>query len=502
MQQIIQLKPNDDIAAIRACIEMAELSHVVLVVPRGCVALESDHGLQLLRRAAEDTGVEIALVAHDYGIRDRAGAFGFPLFPSIAQAQRAEWHMTPLYPETVQGAPRGGPAPRFLQMGFSPADRMGQWWALVAVAVIASLVLCAVAAVVVPTANVRLAPSSIAMSVTTDILADPSIAQTNPDTRSIPARKITREISGTMDLKTTTQKSVPNAPSTGSVIFSNVRGEQLSIPQGTIVKTSAGVPIRFTTTTTVTLPAGQNSRVEAPIQAVDPGPTGNVKELAINTIEGTLSLESRVINLKPTASGSLKPVKVVTADDKKKLEAQLLQQLRQQGNAFLQASLKPNEIMPIESVLLDVGDEVYDHVVDDPADVLNMRISATVFGLAIDKADTQGLIGSLLKKQMQAGYAILPEGIQTETQPGGKYQGIALRLPLKGVGYASPQIDTAKVALALQGKTADEAASYLAGAIPLARPAEISITPFGWNRMPWLGFRIAVFVEPQVVNKK
>src|SRR5512142_2233258 len=356
MQQIIQLKPNDDIAAIRACIEMADLSHVVLVVPRSCVALESDHGLQLLRRAAEDTGVEIALVAHDYGIRDRAGAFGFPLFPSIAQAQNAQWHMAPLLPETVQGAPRGGPAPRFLPAAASPADRMRQWWAIVVAAVLASLVLCVVAAVFVPAANVRIAPSSIALSVTTDMLADPSIAQTNVDTRSIPARRLTREISGTMNLNTTTQKSVPNAPSTGTVIFSNVRGDQVSIPMRTIVKTSAGVPIRFTTTTTVTLPAGENSRVEAPVQAMDPGPTGNVKELAINAIEGSLSLEARVINLKPTASGSLKPVKVVTADDKKKLETQLLQQVRQQGNALLLANLKPNEFMPVESVRLDLVD--------------------------------------------------------------------------------------------------------------------------------------------------
>src|SRR5512135_2472666 len=126
MQQIIQLKPNDDIAAIRACIEMAELSHVVLVVPRGCVALESDHGLQLLRRAAEDTGVEIALVAHDYEIRDRAGDFGFPIFNSIAQAQHAQWHMAPLQTETVQGAPRGGAAPQWMPADASPAGRMRQ----------------------------------------------------------------------------------------------------------------------------------------------------------------------------------------------------------------------------------------------------------------------------------------------------------------------------------------------------------------------------------------
>lgn len=496
MQQIIQLKHDDDIAGIRARIENADLSHVVLIVPRECLALETNRGMQLLRRAADDAGVEIALVVHENEIRDQAAAFGFPTFHSLAQAQRTRWRMAPFDREKAQRAP-GRRTVRALTPN-SPR----QWAGLAIISIAALCGIFAMAVLFVPTANVRIIPSSIALSVTTDVLADPSIVQINSETRSIPARRITQEIAGTAQLPTTTQKSIPNAPSTGAVVFSNLRTEEANIPQGTVVKTSGGVPIRFTTTTTVTLPAGLNSRVEAPVQAVDPGPTGNVKELTINTIDGSLALVARVINLKATTSGSLKPVKIVTADDKKKLQAQLLQQLRQQGNTLLQKSLKPTEFMPIESVLLDVNDETYDRVVDDPADVLNMRMTAVVFGLAIDQEDTQAIVSSMLQKQMQTGYQLLPSGVQVDAQPGGKYQGIALRLPLRGVGYATPQIDSAKVARGLEGKTADEAASYLATAISLAQPADIAITPFGWNRMPWLGFRIAVFVEPQLVGKR
>lgn len=502
MQQIIHLKPDDDMANIRAHIEAADLSHVVLVIPRGCAALENDRGLQLLRRAAEDAGVELGLVVHDEGIRDHAGAFGFPLFHSIAQAQRARWRMQPLARETVQGAPKRTLIPSRDGAGTLNANRLRQWGSVIGVGIAASFGLCIAAVLFVPTANVRIVPASIALTVSTEVLADPSITQINADTRSIPARRLTREISGTTQLKTTTERSIPNAPSTGTVIFSNLRAEATTIPQGTIVKTSAGVPIRFSTVTTATLPAGLNSRVEAPIQAVDPGPTGNVKELAINTMEGSLALEARVINLKPTASGSLKPVKVVTADDKKKLEGLLLQQLRQPGTALLQKNLKQNEFLPLESVLIDVNDQVFDHVVDDPADVLNLRITAVAFGLAVDQDDTEAIVRAMLQKQMQAGYQLLPNGVQVDALPGGKYQGIALRLPIRGIGYATPQIDTNKVIRALQGKTADEATSYLSSAINLAQPADIHITPIGWNRMPWLGFRIAVFVEPQAVSRK
>lgn len=501
MQQIIQLKPDDDIASIRSRIEAAELSHVVLVVPRGCWPLAGDRGLQLLRRAADDAGVQVALVAHDYDVRERAGAFGFPLFASVMQAQSTHWHMEPVERDSIPGSPLRSNAPA-RSPTMLPTDRMRQWWGVLALGTFATCILCAVALIFVPAANVRLVPASVALSMATDVSIDPSVPNINQDTRAIPARRVTREISGTLSLKTTTEKSIPNAPSTGTVIFSNLRTEQTIIPMGTVVKTSAGVPIRFTTSTTGTLAAAINSRAEVPVRAVDPGPTGNVKELAINSVEGSLALEVRVINTKATTSGSLKPVKVVTAADKDKLETQLLQQMRQQGNALLQKDLKTNEFMPIESVLLDISSEVFDHVVDDPADTLNLRIVADVFGLAIDRADTDSFVSTVLKKQMPAGYQLLPNGVQSETLPGGKYQGIALKANLRGVGYATPQINTNKLVQDLQGKAAEEAANYLSSAVNLAQPAEISITPMGWNRMPWLGFRIAVFVEPQAVSKK
>ncbi len=500
MQQIIQLKPNEDIAAVRAHIQAAELSHVILVVPRGSVALASQRGLQLLRRAAEDAGVEVGLVIHDYEIRDRAVEFGFPIFNSITQAQRTRWRMQPLVYDLVQGAPMPSSMPGPAGGEAHRPDIFRQWGGVVATGIAVSFALCLLAIVFVPTANVRIVPASVALSTDFQALADPSITQINSETRSIPARRLTQEISGTLTVKTTTEKSIPNAPSTGTVIFSNLRAEEATVPQGTIVKTSAGVPIRFSTVTTETIPAGINNRVEVTVQAVEPGPSGNVKELAINTIEGSLAIVARVINLKPTASGSLRPVKVVTADDKKKLTDQLLQQLRQQGNSLLQRSLKPGEFMPYESVLLDVSDETFDHAVDDPADTLTLRMSAVVFGLAIDGEDSEGLVRTLLERQMPAGYQLLPGGVRVVPQPGGKYQGIALRLPIRGVGYATPQIDSAKVARALQGKTFEEAEAFIMSQINLARPLELNISPVGWNRMPYLAFRIAVFVEPQAVS--
>ncbi|MDE3090515.1 MAG: hypothetical protein KGJ80_14130, partial [Chloroflexota bacterium] len=185
--------------------------------------------------------------------------------------------------------------------------------------------------------------------------------------------------------------------------------------------------------------------------------------------------------------------------DKKKLSTLLMQQLTQQGNADLKKELQPAEFLAPDSVLIDPDSSAFDHQVDDPADVLNLRLTATAYGLAVDRADLELLARALLQKQLPARYQLLPNGVQVDVQPGGKYQGVALRMPFRAIGYTTPQIDAGKVAIALQGKSIGEAKTYLSSQIDLAQPPEINITPMGWQRLPWFGFRIAVFVEPPAV---
>ena len=502
MQQIIQLKPEDDIASIRAKIDAAELSHLVLVVPRGCAALDREHGMRMLRRAADDAAVEVALVAHDDDVRDRAEMFGLPTFNSLAQSQRTRWKMRSLLPDAIQGVLNPPPPESVGRVAPNPAELVKRWWGAISLMVIAGFVFCIIAVLFVPTANVHLVPSSVALTMTTSVLLDASLSQVSSELRAIPTRRMLHEINSTAQLKTTTTKNLPDVRSTGTVIFTNLRSDETTIPPGTVVRTSAGVPIGFTTVTTATVPAGLNSRVEAQIVAVDPGLGGNVKELAINTVDGSLSLEVRVINLKPTVSGTLKATRVVTAEDKKKLETQLLQQLKEQGTGLLQQDLQPGEFVAPDSITIDTDTETYDHAVEDPADALTLRISATAFGLAVDRADLELIAKTFLQKQLQPGYTLLPNGVQVDPLPGGKYNGVLLDMPYRAVGYTTPQIDTNKVAAAVQGKSIGDAKAYLSNAIQLAQPPEINVAPPGWFRMPTFAFRIAVFAEPPPIVKQ
>ncbi len=163
--------------------------------------------------------------------------------------------------------------------------------------------------------------------------------------------------------------------------------------------------------------------------------------------------------------------------------------------------MKSNEFIPPDSIIVDATDKLFDRAVDEPADVLNLKMSADAFGLGVDKDDLNLLMGTLLQRQLPSGYQLLPNGVQVDMLGGGKYQGIQLRQPLRAVGYAAPQLDPNKVAGALQGKTVDDAKAYLASQVQLAQPPDVRVAPPGWPLMPFLAFRIAVFIETPTVGK-
>jgi hypothetical protein len=499
MYQVIQLYSDDDIPAIRAQIENAELSHIILNAPRDCVTLQTEHGMRLLRRAADDTGSQIALVAHDNAVRENANRFGIPVFNSLANAQRSRWRMESLESEGARSIINPPPPEHITPSGLA---RFKAWRGTILVVVLVALAFCIASFLLVPAANVRIMPASVALSMTTDAAVDTTAAQPIPDLRAVPARRIIREVSGNAQIKTSTTKNLPDVRSTGTVTFTNLRTDQIDVPQGTIVKTSAGVAIRFSTVTTATVPAGVNSRVEAQVVAVDPGPSGNVKELAINSIEGPFSLNVRVINLKPMVSGNLRAVRVVTDEDKKKLEAQLLEQMKKQGIDALQKDLQIGEFLAPDSIIIDTNDNTFDRAVDEPAEVLNLRINASAIGLAVDRDDLAALANSLVKKQIQAGYQILPDQVQVEPLVGGKYNGTLFRMPFRTIAYSIPQIDANAVSRALPGRTVGDAKQYLSSKLSLAKPPEINMIPPLYPLMPFFSFRIVVFIDQPTVSQK
>lgn len=95
------------------------------------------------------------------------------------------------------------------------------------------------------------------------------------------------------------------AQTTGTVLFTNLTDEPVTIPAGTIVTTEGDNPIRYRLTADVTLPAGAEATAEGPIVALDefPGSEGNTRRDSVTVVEGDLAEIVSVTNPAALSNG-------------------------------------------------------------------------------------------------------------------------------------------------------------------------------------------------------
>jgi hypothetical protein len=279
------------------------------------------------------------------------------------------------------------------------------------------------------------------------------------------------------------------------VIFVNKISEPVEIPLGTVVGTSAGTNIRFTTIETATLPAVTGGTAETGVVAVEPGPSGNVDAFLINTMEGPLALQVRVVNDKPTSGGNMKQVGVVTQGDKDRLRASLLQQLQQEAYNRILGELKEQEFVPPESLVVEVVSETYDKFVDEEADVLGMKMVVSASGTAIGGQDANALVYRLLEARVREGYQLTAEGLRFEAGQIVSVEGRKVSFTMNASGFIVPVIDLNTVLNDIRGQPIEEAENLLSQRFPLKERPVIQVAPDWLGRLPLLPFNIDVLIE-------
>lgn len=497
MDHIVRLEKQDEIARLHAEIEWAQGRRVIVEVPRGARALDQLHEQRLLRRWADDSGVQVALVTSDLSLQELAGTAGIPVFPSVRLARGARWKWGPegeeIRSRIQEYAPEFGP-PRARLLGERLWDSLQQLAITLVLLAVAAAGLAGAAVTLVPSASIEITPAAVPLYSTRQVVLDMTAPGTDVEAGVIPARLLTREISGTGVLATSKLQDAPAVRAKGDVVFTNLGGQESTIPRGTIVETSAGVVVRFTTMTTGTLPAGYGARAQVPVEAVDLGPIGNVKALQINFIEGPVAGYARVVNPNPTTGGAVKPVRIVTRDDKTKLRDQLIAQLQKGAALGLQAESGDYFIL-LDSVKLQVNNEVYDHLVDDPADQLSLFVQADASGIGVSKKRLGDYADSVLRQELSSGYVILPNSTQFEIDPAITIQDGNYVLKLRAVAHTMPQVNAGQLVDSIQGLAPNVASAELARLVKLDAPPIIKMNPGWWPRLPQVSFRIALSVQ-------
>ena len=541
MEKIIELENNDDITSIRSRIDfvLPELSRtavqrgsngkrprLLVIVPKKNKALHSLVNMKLLARTVNNRAVDVALVSGSPSVRDAAKEAGLKVFSSKWLANRAGWitkqapiatpettlpSVTPMPTRPEQSAQRPRKRKRkkkyVVVSGDKRAGRLkftAQQVGLLVLIVLIAFGLILGAIILLPEATVTITPVAKPIETELAVKGDPNAESVDFAELTFPARRQQVELSLFGEIETIKTEQSPVERSSGSVVFINRTEDVQNVPISTTLSTSAGEPMRFFTTVTATIPAGDGA-TSAPtfVVAAEPGPKGNVRPGQINRIlDPNLSLVARVLNEQWTGGGALAPARIVTEDDKPRLQAYLQQRIQQEGLEQLQASLGEQEFIPPESVEVIVLDVKYREFSGDFSDVFGGEMQAVVRSTVIGGYNANRLALAALNAQVPPGYELDIEGLQFGAgEVIDTTDGVATFI-IFATGQAVPVIDPAEVATQIAFLSIGDAQKLLSQQYDLVTVPGIDLQPpwlVDWlGRLPFSSLRITVNINDAV----
>lgn len=444
---LIYLDVDDEITSAAARIRLAAANRVALVLPYGSRLATSRINFRLLAREAVERGKQIEVICADASARALALAAGLSVHASVAAFEGRGADVAAGHDVTVDAAAgagasaaagaddddtqtrvfatprRSGPKPQIVGPPRPPV-RTG-----VAVGVgLAILVLVLVggflAVELLPSATIVLHPRSESigpLALTVEARADATTA--DPETLVIPAQRLTFEVAASQTFTATGVKLI-DSKATGNVTFSNFdTGGANRVEAGEIVRTPSG--IEFRTLATVTLP---NATIEFPftivpststvaVEAVEPGPSGNVGNNTITVVpKGENKNLLRVTNKEATTGGESRQATEVSQADVDAAMAVIQEALVADLDEQLAAGTGVPAGVTTFPATHALGDTTY---ATDPATLVGTEatefvLEATAQGtvIGVDPTPIADLVEARLRDRVNAGWSLVDSSIQ------------------------------------------------------------------------------------------
>ena len=494
--QVIQLDPHDDVTSIRDKMAWAKTSRILLVFPRRSRILERSLDLRLLQRHALLLGAQLAIVAPSADIRQSARELGIPIFKTVAIAQRRTWQAKYAVETPTRRTPRSNL--RRMQREVVPAE--GRWRNLIGIRLLFfSLAVLAVLALLVlffPSATVALTPETRLQSLAISISASPQAASVELS-GSLPVRLASTDLERSKTAPVTGSVITSNTPAAGMARFRNLSIGKVVIPSGTVVRTTGSPPVRFATTTDAVMPAGVAKTLDVPVQAIDPGTSGNLPADTLVVFEGDLGTSLAVTNPSPTTGGSDHSAPIQTATDRTRLHAALVSEILDQCKTSLPQLLGQGDIFLPDT--LEVGkviSETYFPADGQTGATLSLTLKLQCQALYARAADIESLASLILDANLPAGFE--PASYATTSAPSAAPITDAdgtTSWKIKAQRLLRARIDPVKTLQLIQGRSLSVAVRRLAASLRLVAAPTIQVTPGWWPWLPIFPFRIAVLVK-------
>lgn len=505
-EQIIEVEPFDDVASVRDKLRWARADHVLLVLADGAEhrIARNKLDLLLLQREASRQGAALALITRDRVIIDFARELDLPCFASVEANRARRWAAPPprrvieqpepgdrLSADLVEAGTRLRAPQPMLPASLQRALTRGRWALAAGGVLLGGLLL-------VPGASIHLEPITNQVTVTTPVIADPHASGIDTSAGTIPARMVGVDVDATTSTDTTGTHNIPTEKAHGTVLLTNLIPDQITVPAGTFVRTSAAQPVKFATVSDVTLPGRVGQNVEVGVEAVEPGFSGNLQSNKINVVDGQLGTRVAVTNPDPTQGGSDKPTRAVSRQDYDRVRTLAIQQLQQRAYAEMQTDpyikLLDTEFIPVESLaVVLINAETYSASVGETASSISLTMRATVQGTAIDERAARQVVYSKMTEKVGPGFEISPDTLvfkKGEVTALGSERRITF--VMEGGGDVVAAINPDDVRRMIAGMPVRQAQDRLQRDLQLASPPTLSVWPAFWPLMPILPSRIDV----------
>lgn len=491
--QLIPLESHDDLISVRDRMSWAKTPRILLVWPKSERIALRPLDLKVLHRHAASLGAQLGLVTRHRSIRREAQAQGIPVFNSTGRAQRIPWPERDLQRKRVRRQPRRNLREMRKQVRAGNDAWRSHPVARIGFFTLGVLGVLALASLFIPHAQVVITPETEVQSVTLPILADPSLNSVFI-TGSIPSRELRVVVDGEAQADATGRVPVPVSKAEGIVTFRNLTDEPVSIPAGTVL-TSTGLPgVRFLTVGTGDLEAGLEATLDLPVEAENPGKSGNVEAETIQAIEGNLGLLVTATNPGPTRGGRDRLREAPTERDHTRLREELLAALESQALDEMEALLESSDQFFTDTLNLeDILEETYDPPLGQPGEgvKLSMRVEFTAWYASGD--DLTELASTVLNASKPEGFVAVDMPLSFEalneyrTNSDGTTQW-TLRVSRELVR----QVDESRITPLIQGRSMASAQAQLDTAMGTVTSPEIRLSPEWWPWLPLIPFNITV----------
>ncbi|MBN1877857.1 MAG: hypothetical protein JXA33_26790 [Anaerolineae bacterium] len=501
----IYIKPTDDRYTVREALRHTTDTQILIVLPWDAgQGWNRSLNYDLLLREAQVRNLEVVWVIEDPQYRSLARESGFPVFHSIEAVQaHVDTHET-LPSIRQQHLPKRPLRPLWAEAPRAPQPpiqrRQPLWLILVELVFFFAIVFVVGGTLLLtwPSAHIVLVPNGVIYQRVVPVSVDPTLETVDLQRGLIPSKRIGDEFESYAEVQTTGRGFSFTGHATGWVLFTNLLGQDYQVPENTIVRTTAGsYPVRYQTTVDVTVPAFGSK--DAPVEALEEGPQGNVEAYQINLVEGVAGFALRVTNPYPIAGAESATVATVSEEDRDRAWDIAAQKVLVEAYNGLQsdAYLEPGEFLPRQTMVIQsVPKAAYTNLIGEESDTLGITLRLLVTGQKVKAVDVQAIAYRQLALQIPEGYSLTDtrfeygESAEEDIGPG------IFTFFVNAYGYASAQIDDEEVISMLQGKPLEEATALLEETFPLARPPEIAITPEWFPYIPFLTVRTEVEIVP------